>query len=225
MKKIILIVLGLWLHVHAYAHTDGDIVVDEEEKIESVNVFHLSAREKLTRISGRHVDGVRGYTVSPHLEGGITERNDRSTLLRNFACNEQVFGIYELEAAKSFAGKDDIGVFTKYRFKLIDDWRDGNSLRSKVIHMTVEGGEIDYNGEKIRVENPLLRYVIGGRYFLSAGSRGKGGDKLVYAYSPFIEISNGTLYPAPGIQLFPSGMSVSKAKVEVLQSLQKKGCE
>ncbi|GEM_PF-2284915 len=205
----------------------SNVTVDENDKLASAAAFHRNLRtDTLDSILGTHPDGAKGYTITPRLEGGVVAAaGDRVSLLTNKACLKQVFGIYELEAVKSFAGKDDVGIFTKLRFKLIDDWRSGAQHDGKQALLVMQGGEIERKGETLRVVNPLLRYVVGGTYLLVAGDRKYVNWNVIYAYAPFIEVRNGRIYPAPVDPLFPLGTSVARAKAEVRAALQKRACE
>jgi hypothetical protein len=234
-KKLTFPTLLLAVHLNIIAaaspiisvdQADQEIAIDEQDRIESDSRFHPSERVKLDHIKGRQADGVKAYLIDPHLEGGFIPPDDRSAGLQIKACRLQLFGIYELEKEKSFAGKNDIGIFTKFRFKLIEDWRGGAANGHKHVHLVMQGGEIEYKGEKLRAENTIAHYVVGKRYLLQAGTRENNkSDGVVYSYSPFIEVVKGLLYPGPDVNVFTSGTSLSSARAEVADALKKRSCE
>jgi hypothetical protein len=235
-RKLTLSTLMLLISLHMFAEANTvtsvseagqEITIDEKDRVASDSVFHPSERlGTLDRIKGTHPDGVKGFEIRPHLEGGFVSPDDRSQQLWTKACRLQVFGIYELEKKKSFPGKDNIGIFTKFRFKLIEDWRGGVRSGHKYLHLVTEGGEIEYKGEKLRVDNSITRYTIGKRYLLLTGTRGNDDSNLVvYSYSPFIEVSNGMLYPAPNVNIFAPGTSLSTAHAEIADALKERNCE
>lgn len=173
---------------------------------------------KIDRIETRHLDGTRGYKVtatSTSYSKASPEQRQRT--LRNIACNAVVFGVAKLESARSFVGRDGGGVFTRFHFRLLDDWRAMPERRvDPVVQLVMEGGEAKYQGETVRVENALADYQVGSSYLLAAGSRFNTTDnKVLYEQPPLIEVADDVLYPAPNSELFASGTSVSRAKAEI----------
>lgn len=235
-RKLMLpaLVFSISLHVFAEANAttsasqvEQEITIDEKDQVESNSAFHVAERfGTVDHIKGTHPDGVKGFEIRPKFDSWNVSPSDRSDRLRVKACRFQVFGIYELEKKKSFLGKDNVGIFTKFRFKLIEDWRAGVRNGHKHFDLVTEGGEIEYKGEKLRIDNSITHYAIGKRYFLMAGTRGKDESNMViYSYSPFIEVLNGILYPASDVDVFTSGTSLSTAHAEIAEALKGRNCE
>lgn len=136
------------------------------------------------------------------------------------ACSGATFGLVQLEGALAFVGKDNLGVFTKYRFRILDDWNAAKRPGPTTIHLIMEGGEVEHRGEKVRVENLNAKYQIDRQYVLVAG-RGP----TVYDAPPLIEVIDDTIYPAPDSAPFRSGTTIAQAKAAIGRALQKWPCK
>jgi len=202
-------------HLNVGAAVQAADPIEAEVLERAAQRFHS---RKIDRVDTRHLDGVRGYkitTTTTNYANANPEQRKRT--LRNMACNAVVFGIAKLEAEKSFVGKDGGGVFTRFRFRLVEDWRALPERKvDPVVQLVVEGGEAKYKGETIRVENARADYQIGSSYLLVAGSRFNANEgKTLYELPPLIEVADGVLYPAPASELFASGTSISRARAEI----------
>jgi len=221
-----LFMLALGITAHGGAHAAPPVSVAETEKARAAEHFHVGQRDNVETLKRKHLDGVRGYSVHTTIEGGITDGAQRTVRLSNLACNSAVFGLVQLEGAKPFVGKDNAGVFTKFRFRILDDWRAQENRGAPIVHLIMEGGEVEHKGEKVRVENSLAKYKLNGTYVLAAGNKSASKfDHAIYATPPFMEVSSNTIYSAPGATPFSSGTSVAKAKLEVDQALETRKCE
>lgn len=131
----------------------------------------------------------------------------------------------ELRDARSFVGHDEFDIFTKLRFKLVESWsvRPGSKVQS--FDLLVQGGEVERNGETLRLGNPQAAYVKGRQYLMIMNSA-KDQDSHVFVGSPYLlEILNGSIYPAPGWSPFESGTTLTRAKAMVHEALDQKVCE
>ena len=224
IRRMVLLSLFAAFHFHAGAADQAadPIAVDIPEKAAS----RLFA-PKISRIDTRHLDGVKGTTMTSTDSGyaGAT-REERNRTMRNFVCNAPVFGVVKLEAARSFIGKDDRGVFTRFRFRVLDDWRAApNRKASVIVHIVMPGGEAKYKGETVRIDNALADYQVNSTYLLMAGTRFNTDDgNVLYDQPPLIEVVDGVLYPAPGSEMFGSGTELSKAKAELTAAVPAGSC-
>jgi hypothetical protein len=205
-----------------------ELEVDDQDANQAVEAYGQTRRHyDLSRLSDRHLDGVKGYTFSSVSEPPVAAAGGLADpylgTLRQLACSRQVFGEAELVGKKSFAGRHGYGVFTKYRFKMISDFRDGKKS-AKVVHVIIPGGEIDYQGEKVRVENAAGDFNVGSRYVLVAGSKRADERETLFYSIPHMEISSNTIYSADGWAPFESGTNVKRAKADVAKALSLKGC-
>lgn len=186
-------------------------------------------RTALDNLKARHLDGVKGLTVYSQAEKpphptGFSDQN--LGLIWQLACSSSVFGIVQLEGKHSFVGKNNEGVFTKLRFKMIDDWRGYEVDNRQSIDIVVSGGETKYKGEVVRFDNPYGRYEVGSQYLLAAGGRraAQAGAKTWYQNPPFIEVNDGSLNAAPGWTPFPTGTRLKAAKASVAEAMAIKLC-
>lgn len=184
---------------------------------------------RLDRIKQRHLDGVRGLTVH-----AASERPPRRNVtgdsalddVWSVACRSAEFGLFELESAKSFVGQDDEGIFTKLRFKRLEDWRGDVRSPAGVVQLVISGGEVVHKGETIRIDNPYGKYEVGSTYVLAAGNRSAPTrERTIYDDPPFMEVRDATIYAAPGWTPFASGTSLKSAKASVAKALDAKACE
>ncbi|WP_157256291.1 hypothetical protein [Pelomonas sp. Root1217] len=208
---------------------DEPLTVDYNDQDITAPLLPRSRKLKLDRFfQGRHPDGVRGTTYSsvpepPVLPGEIQDPVQEA--LHSYACRYAVFGVAELQNSRSFIGKDEIGIFTKLRFKLVDSWSVQPGSKVQSFDLLVEGGEVEYRGEIIRLGNPQAAYVKGRHYLMIMHSANDKNKKIFVGTPYLLEISNGTIYPAPGWSPFKPGTTLTRAKAMVQESLEQKGCE
>jgi hypothetical protein len=200
------------LNAVAVGQTEDPVSIE----VQAHAVRHLRV-PKIERIDRRHQDGVRGYKITSATRYATANPEHRKRVLRNIACNAVVFGIAKLETTQSFVGKDGDGVFTLFRFRLLEDWHalpDRNVDTD--VQLVIEGGETSYKGEAIRVENALADYQVGSSYLLVAGSRFNSNDgNILYEQSPLIKVADDILYPAASSELFAAGTAIHSAKAEI----------
>jgi hypothetical protein len=227
-QKAAVALLCITVGAKSIANPQQDPVeVDTQEQLKAAQLLGGSRKLALSDIQGRHIDGVKGYKVYPVLEGPSLAQNEQlQKLVARMACKATVFGLVELEAAKSFVGKNDIAVFTKYRFRILEDWHVEASQRDSVVHLIMHGGEVTHAGEKYRVDNPYASYKIGGRYVLMAGSADKNAPPhSIFETPPFLEVSDDLIYPAPGWTPFARGTTLEQARAAVSSAVGKEGCK
>jgi hypothetical protein len=223
-----LIAVLLMLAAVSVMAADEQVTVDDNDQDTAAFWFSIPKRLKLDNLQGRHPDGVRGTTYrsvpgSPVVPSETQDPDQEA--LRSFACGHAVFGVAELHNSKSFIGKDEIGIFTKLRFKLVDSWSVQPGSKVQSFDLLVRGGEVEYKGEIIRLGNPQAAYVKG-RHYLMILHSAKDKNKKIFVGSPYLlEISNGTIYPASGWSPFKPGTTLTRAKAMVQESLEQKGCE
>lgn len=213
---------------HAMADPKSDLVdINGEEQLKATQHVGGSRKLALSNLQGRHIDGIKGYKVYPMLEGpSLAQTEQLQKRIARLACKATVFGLVELEAAKSFAGKDDIAVFTKFRFRIVEDWSAEPTHKGTIVHLIMHGGEVTHAGEKYRVENPYANYKVGGRYVLMTGSVDKNEPKqTVMETPPFLEVSDDLIFPAPGWTPFARGTTLEQAKATVNSAISKEGCQ
>lgn len=209
---------------------NSELTVDSNDRDIAAPMYPTSKKLKLDKIDGRHPDGVRGLTFfsysEPPVRSGLMQ-DPAQEVLRRYACNSDVFGVAEVEDSKSFVGKNENGVFTKLRFKLVDSWRVRPGPKAQTFQLIVVGGEVEYKGEIIRISNSQGSYIKGRRYLMIlAGDRSETVDQKIFAGDPLLlEVSNGIIYPAPGWSPFEPGTSLIRAQALVQESLEPKGCE
>src|SRR5471032_3206475 len=100
---------------------NSGLTVDDKDREKGVKFYPRDQGHKLVDIESRHPDGVRGLTSFEHPEP--VRMGDRPAYLRYYACDFSIFGVVELQDSKSFVAKDDKGILTKLRFKMVDSWR------------------------------------------------------------------------------------------------------
>jgi hypothetical protein len=222
----LLMIIATWASA-----ANPDLVVDrtDQDKAELLNP-RPSKKLKLDNIQGRDSDGVRARAVftvpePPAVSG--QNQNIVQEALRYYACYDSIFGVAEVQDFKSFVNRSETNVFTKVRFKLIDDWSARPGPKEQTFDLIVEGGEADYKGEVVRVNNPQANYVKGRRYVMIIGGNSPGAaDKKVFVGSPYlIKVLNESIYPAPGWSPFKPGTNLDQAKALVGEALALKGCD
>jgi hypothetical protein len=222
-KAVLLGFLAAWgLNVNAAEQVEEP--VEESIRKEVRKRFNT---QKFDRIGTHHLDGVKGYKVSiPIMEFQPKDPVRRQHLLQNVACQSRVFGLVKVEEMKVFIGEGDRGIFTRVRFRIVEDWRPRNEpVPDMIVYKVLEGGEIERQGETIRIDNPLADYRLGSLYLLTAGNRNAGNpDNDLYGLSPVIEVVDGILYPDPGSLLFTPGTSVDRAKEEISSAIPGGSC-
>jgi hypothetical protein len=228
LQKAATALLCMTVCAHSIASSQQDqIEVDAAEQLKATQLLGGSRKLALSEIQGRHTDGVKGYKVYPVLEGpSLAQSEQLQKLVARMACSASVFALVELEAARSFVGKNDIAVFTKYRFRILEDWRVEATRKDPVVHLIVHGGEVTHAGEKYRVENPTARYQTGGRYVLMAGSSDNNAPPhSIFETPPLLEVSDDLIYPAPGWTPFAHGTTLEQAKAAIGRAVGKEGCK
>lgn len=224
MRIMVLPALLAACHVSAIAAAQSTETVEAEVHEKAVKRFHP---RKIERLVTRLFDGVKGTIISATSDNLIESTPEqRSRTLRNMACNGSVFGIVKLEARKTFVGKDDRGVFTRFRFRVLDDWRAApDSKKGQIVHLVMEAGEVKHKGETVRIENARADYQVNASYLLAAGSRfNQDEGSIFYDHPPLIEVVDGILQPIPGSLLFASGTPVRAAKAEVANATPAGSC-
>jgi len=227
-----LIAVMLMTVVTAVIAADADLTIDDGDQDIAGSLLpkakRMRQRLKLDDLRNyKHPDGVLGttYFSAPEAPPVSGEMDPAQEVLRRFACRYAVFGVAELQHSRSFIGKDEIGIFTKLHFKLVESWSEQPALKAKSFNLLVVGGTIEDKAETIRLDNPQAAYVKG-RHYLMIMNSAKDKNKGVFAGSPyFLEISNGTIYSAPGWSPFEPGTNITRAKAMVYDAVKQKGCE
>lgn len=232
-QRISLVAVLLTMTATSVVAADADLTVDYNDQDIAASSFASSKKLKLDKIEGRHPDGVRGSTLwsfpwPPAGSGAMQDRAQEE--LRSYACHASVFGVAELQDSKSFVGTDEMGIFTKLRFKLVDSWNVQPGSKAQTFDVLVEGGEVEHKGEIIRLSNPQAAYVKGRRYLVILGSENDkkifvGTKKIFVGTKYLLEVSNGSIYAAPGWSPFRTGTSLIREKAMLQESLEQKGCE
>ncbi len=230
MKIKNLIAIGLLANCAfaCYGVAAAEVVVDDSDKAEAPKAFAYGKKHDIKMIGARHLDGVKGLDLHIEDEPPIRANVLPDPVLdglRSLACGAQAFGLVELEDAISFVGSGDLGVFTKLRFKLVDDWRAKKEANGKVVHLVVPGGEVNNSGERIRISTKYANFKTGEQYILYTGTR-FNPKKVIYDTPPLIEVQDKTLFVAADSHSpLSSGLSPSQAKALVNKALSQKGCE
>jgi hypothetical protein len=203
------------------------VVVEDSERERAVRDFAPSKKLDLANPDLHHADGVKGYKVFPVQEGpDVGTPDKRMAALARLACHASVFALVTLDGATSFAGQGDRGVFTKLRFRVIQDWRADAENASPEVHLIVHAGEFVHAGERVLVENPLANYKIGASYIVATGVRSSPDHgKTLYELPPFVAVENGVILPPHGWDVFAAATTVRQAQADVAQALAAKGCD
>ncbi|KQV53471.1 hypothetical protein ASC95_12110 [Pelomonas sp. Root1217] len=232
-QKRSLIAALLMMAAASVIAADEALTIDDGDQSIAASLLPESKRMrqslKLDKLrDSKHPDGVLGSTYFSFPEALPVSGEMDPTLeaLQRFACRYAVFGIAELQNSKSFIGKDEIGIFTKLHFKLVDSWSVQPASKVQSFELLVQGGEVQYKGEIIRLGNPQAAYVKG-RHYLMIMHSATDKNRRIFAGTPYLlEISNETIYPAaPGWSPFESGTTVTRAKAMVQESLEQEGCK
>jgi hypothetical protein len=207
-------------------NTSNDIVVMKKDEQRATEKF-TQAGNNIEFMSSKHLDGVKGAALEidigpPPYTTALPDK--RLDALRLFACTSAAFGQAELVGKKSFLGKDGDGVFTKMRFRIIDDWRD-QPENSKVITVVSQGGEVNWKGQKYRVTSKFTDFKIGSKYILVAGSRFEPASDSIFENLRFFEVVNDSIYSGPGWSPFSQGSTILSAKGDVTKALTQRGCK
>lgn len=212
--------------LHAAAGQERQaLAVDSNEQARASASIGGSRKLSLNRLPANKLDGVKGYRVYPSAEGPSLQQPEQlRKTVAHMACQAAVFGLVELEAAKTFVGKDDVGIFTKFRFRIVDDWRADAGNTGRTVDLVMQGGEIERDGQKFSVENPHASYQVGSQYVLVAGTRADS-QKTIFDSPPFLEVSEELIHPAPGWTPFAPGTGVQQARGEVAAALAREGCK
>jgi len=222
-KQSLIAVLLMVAATSVMAANSGLIVADKDRE-KGVKFYPNDQKDTLDDIESRLPDGVRGMTSFEHPEP--VRMNDRPSYLRQYACSFAIFGVAELQDSKSFVAKDDKGILTKLRFKMVDSWSAGSGPKDPIFDLIVPGGEVEYKGEMFRIRNPLATYVSGHRYLMIIQ-----GDDMEKTDTTFVgvprlrEVSNGIIHGPFSAPPFESGMRLDSAKASVQEALEQKGCE
>jgi hypothetical protein len=180
---------------------------------------------KLDYIQQRHPDGVRGltYIAVPEAPVRSGQPADRAEMLRHYACSLAVFGLAELTDSTSFIGKENREVFTKLRFKLVENWQVRPRLQT--FDVIVRGGEVVYQGERIRMVHSLANHVQGHRYVMMLGGSRSPTARTFAAEPYFLDAAHGAIAAGLGWSPFESGISLGRAKAMVGTAVAQRGCE
>ncbi|QGZ39487.1 hypothetical protein [Pseudoduganella flava] len=204
---------------------------DEKQQIEVDDKDRLRAQQGMSRklalqkLKPAELDGVKSYRVVRQPEGpGLDKPEQLRQVVAHMACVAAVFGLVELEDAKSFVGKDDVGIFTKYRFRILDDWRARSQTNGRKVFLVMHGGEAVHNGERYRAENPAAHYRKGEQYVLIAGTV-DDEQRTIHDTPPFLEVSEGIVHPGPGWTPFAPGTALAQAKAQVADAVDREGCK
>lgn len=203
-------------------------IISSAEEAKVVEHFGQHAGDDVAAITKRHPDGVKGYMFSAESEPPVftTAIPDRRLdALRLFACSAGAFGVAELVSQKSFVGKGGLGVFTKMKFKILDDWRSEAPDNKKMAQVIVLGGEAEWKGERFRIKNSAVHVKENARYVLIAGNRFTDKQEVLYGNVRLFEVVDNTLYSAPGWTPFPQGIPLAQAKADVAKALAMRGCK
>ncbi|KQV53470.1 hypothetical protein ASC95_12100 [Pelomonas sp. Root1217] len=145
--------------------------------------------------------------------------------LRHYACSYAIFGVADLQGAKSFVGKNEIGILTKLRFKIVDNWKAGSIPKDQFFDLIIPGGEVMHKGEMFRLGDPLTSYVKGRRYLMIIQGDTENAEKNYFVELPrLLEVSNGIIRAPYSATPF-DGMSLSRVKASAQEALEQKGCE
>jgi hypothetical protein len=217
----------------AYAGTSAaggakePVEIDADDRVRAAAQLGSTKKLALSALKPFHIDGTKGYSVHAIIEGPSLKQPE---LMRKrialSACRANVFGLVELESARSFVGKDDAGVFTKYRFRVLDDWRAAPTDQGKKVDLILEGGEITHGGEVYRAENAFAKYEVGSKYVLLAHNADKHlGKKAILDTPPALEVVDDIVHPGLGWTPFAPGLTLEQAKNVVKEAVAKEGCE
>jgi len=208
-----------------------DLVIDRTDQ-DKAELLHPSSSKKLKldNVQDRDSDGIRTRSVFTVPEPPAVSGQNPDIVqeaLRSYACYDSVFGVAEVQDFKSFVNRSETNIFTKVRFRLIDDWSARPGPKEQTFDLIVEGGEAEYKGEVVRINNPQASYVKGRRYvMIIGGNRSGAADKKVFVGSPYlIKVLNDSIYPAPGWSPFKPGTSLDQARGLVGKALALKGCD
>ena len=226
-NNLLLISVLLATHTRLCAQAPEPAVQVQADDIEqAAQHFATSRKLRMDSLEGRHPDGVKGYRIYHTAEGpGLDQPEQLLQVIGSLACRATVFGLVELEGATSFVGKDAIGVFTKLKFRVIDDWRADTRSAPHVVYLIVSGGEVVHAGEKIRADNPSADYKLHSSYIL-VGEAGAdaGKDSTMVSLPPLLEVQDNVIHPGPGWTPFAPGTTVQQAKDQVAKAVSITGC-
>jgi hypothetical protein len=202
----------------------AELTVDKADRLNASASLGHSRKLAMANMPADPATGVRGYRIYPGFEGPCLDDRERlRKVVAHMACHTAVFGIVELEAAQPFPGADDIGIFTKYRFRLIEDWRQVRAENGRTVDLVMAGGEVTRDGITYRVEHPHALYRVGGRYVLIAGGE-NNGLQTIHAWPAYIALRSDVIGEALGGTPFAAGTSVAEARSQVAEALPREGC-
>lgn len=204
------------------------LAVSEQERIQATEQFIGGTKklslERMKQSQHTFLDGAKGYTSSESIRPRMVKPEARQKYFAQAACDGTLTGLVELVNAKSFTGVGNNGIFTKFRFRVVDDWRVQPAPPRAYVDIIMHVGEIIYDGERFRVENPEARYSVGGQYVLLSGKAANSSRDSLIGAPAFLEVSDGVIYPAPSITYFAAGTTVEQAKAEVENAVLQEGC-
>lgn len=125
--------------------------------------------------------------------------------------------------AASFTGSDG-GIYSKLRFRVLDDWRPHVRDPAPDVDVLIIGGEIVRDGERLRMEDAEGQYRLGQRYVLIAGGYRQAGDAVLRAYLHFLPVDGGVIHVAPGEMTFANGVSTIQASADVARAVAMAPC-
>lgn len=205
--------------------TNSGLSIDDRAREQSLKFYHGDPNLKLDKHESRHPDGARGFTFFEAPEHAPQSSHGPATL-RYYACNLAVFGVADLEDSRSFVGKDEIGILTKLRFRIVDDWRWGSKSKNQIFDVIIPWGEVMHKGEIFRLSNPLAAYVKGRRYLMVVHRAwlDAASENYFVGVPRLLEVSDGIIRSPFSALPFESGMRLSLAKASVREALQQQGC-
>lgn len=202
-----------------------DITADDSAKA-AMRENYLSS-SKLDSIQGRHLDGARGvnFISNPPVPPFNPRAPDpQLEVLKYYACKAAAFGEYKLINQRSFVGDGGNFIYTKRRFKLVDDWSIRDEPTLDVLDVVMRGGEVIWKGEKIRLENEKQKFKVGRNYIVAVGVRTPTQKKLIFGEMLFLEVDNGSIYPGDSFELFEAGTKTADVKKKLNESITSSEC-
>ncbi|MET0268232.1 MAG: hypothetical protein ABW202_21765 [Duganella sp.] len=204
------------------------LAVSEQERAQATAQFIGGTKklslERLKQSQDTFLDGAKGYTPSESVRPRLIKPEVRQKYFAQAACEGSLTGLVELINAKSFTGVGDNGIFTKFRFRVVDDWRVQPAPSRPYVDIIMHVGEMVHEGQRYRADNPEARYTIGKQYILLAGKLASGTRGSLIGAPAFLEVSDGIIYPAPSVTHFAPGTTVEQAKLEVENAVLQEGC-
>jgi hypothetical protein len=191
--------------------------------------------EHLSKIRFRHSDGTKGHDWSSSEEPPYfnmyraATRDSHRAILHKYGCDARVLGAAQLLGSKSFVNLEGTQIYTKYKFKILQDFRfDGADKMRQIVYVVMLGGEAKINGEKIRVNNLNSPFSLsgGGEFLLAITEDPISKNGSTYMQNPsYIEIKDDRIFPPGGNWLgFKSGTTLAEFASKLSEISMAKGC-